>query len=705
MGKLKTNLTVLLFSIAVIAIVTFALISLYDGQDKVRPIGASTSTIASTDELIDTSIPIKPTNVSSADTSLSQEDLSAISDISREHELCLAEARSLYEEEKVARAKLNDLLNRNKFSTSELQRVLKYLVDAGLINFHDAATAMDYFYIQSSAEKLPAFTGNELKSMSPEHPIKSMFLELHSLLKSTDKAGLQAFWEKLNNSDFRGLRNGTDKPHKLGSRATIIRSTSTIDSLVSAYISHYPDLEFSQWIAENISLDASAIVVAIEQKLPDELIINMMNNSRDKSLAVANHQRSVSTPLLSAAMNDRIVLLEHLLQANKFNQPVLAIPPNNRYLAKALLRLQSPETENQLSQEQISILQLFSNYQRPLVFVRDQLGKRRLLGFPYLNVVEDVVEQLRKNNIVARMLSKSKYADESELPNTARYEMPELANRIVDLKAVNIETGDRCIKLKKQQSQLIPAFAEASEVDEVIQEGLPHQEAIARLKVISPVMVDLYYKNAMTKLPEADKAFVESALSAIQENGSAESIQSTTAELGPHQQHHLSIALCEVMGSLSVEKIIQLELFVDKYVSAFTTCFFEKADTAANAELRRHMKSNDGTLSRIYKAVSRFEYSKAAELMEFNYPSHGFEHGRDALALLLDHILSQSDVNIEQKNMLLEQLLSSTPLQDMHYRRLHRLKLKWPMMYQEMVSKFEEVSKAEDYPISSYNSY
>ena len=709
MGKMNSKLVASLFGIALIVVVLFTIFSLYEGNNVDHLAESSVTDNESTEAPVaitaPQSIQIKPFEATQVDALAGQPDLSAISELSREREQCLSEARSLVEDVQNTSAELDDLLNRAEFNTGELQRVMKYLVDTGIIDFHQAATAMDYFYIQSSSKQLPSFTQNEMKNMSMDNPIKAMFFDVASLIKSEDKEGLLAFWEKLDSSEVRGVSTGKHKAYKLGLRNSIIRNPYTIDALVASVSTRLQDTEFSRWMADNISFDASGIVAAIEQKMPDELIIKLIDNSREKSLALANSERAVSTPLLSAAIFDREVLVAHLLQANKFNQPPMAIPPNNRYLAKALLNLLSSKERNQLDQKQIDMLTLFSSHQRPLAFVRDSNGKRRLLGFPFLVIDEAVVDQLRENKIAARMLTASKYPDESDLPNVARYELPELAARIIEMRAMNEETDNRCVGLMKQQSALMPVFKDASEVDEVLQEGLAHQQAIGRLKAISPVLVDLYYKNTIVQLPKADQAEVDLALAIMQTDNDPQEILSTISKLGAHQQHHLSIALCDALGGLSGEKIIEAGLFVDEYASAFSACFFGKGDTAARVAVLNYAKSNDGMLSRIYKAVSIFDYSKAIELMQSNYPSHGFEHGRDALALLLDHILSQSDVNIEQKNVLLEQLLGSTKLQDMHYRRLHRLKLKWPAMYQEMLSKFDAISVAEDYPLSRYNSY
>ena len=74
----------------------------------------------------------------------------------------------------------------------------------------------------------------------------------------------------------------------------------------------------------------------------------------------------------------------------------------------------------------------------------------------------------------------------------------------------------------------------------------------------------------------------------------------------------------------------------------------------------------------------------------------------DALAILLEQLILHGDNDIEKRRKLLEILLGVTELQDMHFRRLHRLQLKWPLMFEALSQQFSAILAAPNYPLNLY---
>lgn len=557
-------------------------------------------------------------------------DFTALIAISREYELCTAQQVSLQQSATQNMQELTTHLKLNTYTTSELQGILRYLADAKLIDFHQAASTMDYFYLNGSRAQLPAFSRKELNDMSDDHPIKSLFMGISLHLAEQNKAALLAIWKRIDSNPVKGISIGKHKDLVLGQRLSINNRQITFDSLILAGIDKYKGSEFGEWLIDTLALEHSAIALAIDENIADDIILRLLHNSRQPSVAVATRERFVASPLLSAALEDRNELVKALLDSGEFNQPPLTVPPNNRYLAKALLDRNVDSRNSRLNTQQMAMLTLFSSQNRRLALTRDDNNKIRLLGFPFLVINQQVVDQLRDNGILARTFLRSVVPNEMMLPQANSAYLSELVLRMSEQGQLNQTHKSQCQGLRKRQSELMPNYLLPTEVDNVIEQGLEHNEAIQLLRAISPVLVDLYYKNVL----------------------------------------------------------------IDE---------FEQA--SAKQGINKDADKREGELSAVYKAISGFVYDKAIALSTPGAATHGYEHGRDALALLLDHIITQGPTVIEQKRTLLRLLMANTELQDMHFRRLHRFKLKWPAWYEALASEFTQVNLAPDYPVSRYNSY
>jgi len=108
--------------------------------------------------------------------------------------------------------------------------------------------------------------------------------------------------------------------------------------------------------------------------------------------------------------------------------------------------------------------------------------------------------------------------------------------------------------------------------------------------------------------------------------------------------------------------------------------------------------------SKAYLATQNMQYQQAIDALIAGSPVHGFNGGRDALALLLDQIIVYKSDITDQRFSLLEVLLHHSQLKEMHYRRFSRLQLMYPSYYANLLLKSPELSQAENYPVSDYAS-
>lgn len=609
----------------------------------------------------------------------------ALGSLNSHLEMCVDKKGDLLSQKKSIDNEILDYLIRAS-SLDESNAILAAMVDNDVINVprafyimnnvHHRAVANEYTPVEVvSGQRLVGDVGSLVKE----------YKDLISRLNSNDPVKL---------SEVLQLRGTLPKlVVDFGSKKQVM----TTDHLLARVLS---DMSLSE-LKEAISIetfDQTVLLYLMEQNVGSDklrLIVDRTEFNHNYVFDSEGQMTNAKNKAISLGDYDTLEVLMEKEGTNKFPFDTSGL---NHLVADLLSQ---KDFDVSLSQANIVSL-LSSNSEQLHLFYNNTQGDYQVLGSNMRAILDQSqVDYLKSYGISVKLVDKSTIQGHTQAfaGNSAflvlidEWKVARTSGRDIDR---------QCQDLQRQYEAFVPTFRDSRKrLNALVNKKLSFYENIDILAKESPALVDNFYIANMFDNKGIDLNVLTEALNTIK-TGSLSSALSIMeqSQFSPIEQTFLANSLC-ISGGIN-NLISKLSLFDTIYFEGihYVDCIGEYPDK--NVLIKHYFNTQKSSPSLVYWQVSQRDYSAAYASLSDNIDTYGYPQGRDALALFLDH-KSMSDLTYsEVEQSLLAELLTITELTDMHYSRLHRLKVTNVNVFQNMVSINGRVAESINYNFSAF---
>lgn len=595
---------------------------------------------------------------------------SEIINVAKKLEACTENENIIKANLKQSKNKINSWV-KSQANKSSLSESLHALIAKEIINHHEASMIMNDFLLSKWKLETNKLNISDAKSIA----VSNVYLELEEAIYNNNMEKIK-FWLKENN-----VRK--EKPLILTHQGSDVY----IDAQTLLAI-NLPNLnaENRKWVIENVEFNAMSINSAIEHDLSLDMLSELLDATQDKESLFFVDDNSPQNILSSALKSKKIEIIELILSKSKFINQELINPMNDYYLSIA--------SENVLTSEDDVILNILNRHNiKPAVFYNSN-NEMELVGVPN-GKMDFLMSNLMRHGVDIKA-NLNLVTDSIIINDKLELILGEFKYAMEELSYIKSE----CKNLNSKLIDMEPPFQPVNIYESNIFKD-SEQEALF-LKEKSPVLFDNHIRRLLTASNSVDDFLNAEKISRYSDDELSKYMQTIDAKF-PYQQQIAINYLCNRLGVSELYTFIDRGWYMDINLIDNKLC---PASKYMLNELNEYYTNNKlMTPSLVYRSLQNFDLDKVKLLLIDSMPTHGFNGGRDGLALLLDRIIPFRAKVSAQYFELLELMLEDTQLTEMHYKRLHRLQLKYPNYFNELRKSYPQIDAALDYPLSQFNSF
>lgn len=607
-----------------------------------------------------------------------------IIEISRDAELCQLElSKAKFEE----RGLYNKLLTNveKKFNTLEQQMALIYMGSQNVLDTNEMLHHYENMVLKKWRKRHVITRLSNIEENEDHKKFLNFYRDLGNSLKNDDMNQLKVLLS--DNKDYLN-NNLTIKKRRL----SVYLSTSEI---IAQNLDSVSD-ESRNWLLKNINFDAISVAHAIMKNVTPNIIEELMEVVRDPTSSFFISDNIPTNLLAITLIKGSPEVTEIIIQYFRNYEAPLLTSPINYYVS----HLQNKTNLNQSDLDKLNLL--YSEGFEPDFLYSDITKGYVLLGGREESLKSNLAQELENIGFTGKVKKNWKKPSQGVL----NFKLLQLLEEHVVAYKTGFEekkrVTKRCDQLIKKQIQVEPKFKDIRDYKMLVKGINGNRDKLSKLETISPTLSDLFIHELLNVNSSSDIKEVDTWISEITKEGIDDIIMKGD-NLMPHQQSYLAAMLCEKFG----ESILK-ELFIRGWYTQISSAHFQDCTRIIDNidEVKKNLVDNDNIFpSQVYLAIQNNSYARAKEILNIEKNLNGFEGGRDALALLLDRIVPFRAKFSPDAFELLESLLLETKLKKVHFKRLNRLQLKFPIYYNSLVQKFSELKYAYKYPVSRYTSY
>ena len=613
--------------------------------------------------------------------------------ISRLHNQCQSE---LFEDKRavtIGRQRFDKELAKIK-DTKQWGLAVLHLHSQGLLNAQDTIFKIERKEEAEFKTKFEYHNGYN-EPTKKQRAIMEGVKNLSLVLRSEEYGQLPTAIQKLKSiSSKKGLSTRVRGERTLLSADTIIGNALTV--LGTGDVNR---------LLSNVKVTEPMLVQTIRSGADAALVSVLLSRMDFRNEAVYTDEGKRETAVQVAVNTNNLEVLRLLLKQDNLRYMQFKFSPVNTLIMQVF---QPTSDAKKLNDKQVEMLTLLKNFDYSAeLFRNEDTQAMQLMGYPGSVLTPELRAQLKSLDIVPRVFSKLSSAKPEALePETQRMFNAMTADLRQEQNKLNNKRAE-CAPLKAAWKEKVPQVNWVTDITPYLAPGLSFEEQVDHLALISPTLVDIFYRESLTSGSNTRRlANLVDDIGDIRDDYHQLAAGLAILELDLHQRQFLVKELCKEFEEEGIYASFSLARFIDYNDTDSSSCLFQQSNyfTSIKSDFFAHPDTFPSELvheinnTAIAEAIDILTRTKASESLKLN----GFPKGRDALMVALDLKNLDGIQNLFDYGKLIERLLERTTLNKHHLQRLHRLKVADAILFERLAASFPEIEQASEQPFNIF---
>ncbi|WP_371196384.1 hypothetical protein [Glaciecola sp. SC05] len=599
-------------------------------------------------------------------------------------ERCEIETTQLLQEQRQIQVDAQNIIE-SQSNFTDLSRALALLVSNEVISLPRAYFMVPGIETRLASQNFVELQSDKIQDLDDEH--KSLFREFMAINRKVNSD------EQFEFSTLLDLKK-TLPDVRIKSRGKT--SIFSANRAISKYLVKQP-IEWINALPSDTKLDEAVLISVIENTSDIEKITAIAKLIDFKERRPYDRNGNLSTALDAAVKKGNVELISHMAKILPSKRHPFSIPQANHVIARLI---ESREID-QLP-EKISALLALTLSNEPLkLWFNSEQNTYSIIGYnKRVTIGNEQLKLLVANDLPFDIVQDLPVQAEDISLFGDYISLQVLIDSYKSLSLDKLEKQKECKEKVALYVNNQPSFkSHLQAIEKNTSPSNSFYENVERLQQISPALVDHYYNaHQFTEMPTTNMPYLHRIIDGIKNNSLDEALAVLgEKQLAPSEQTYIAQQIC-MSGDIT---LLQRSLSILDTIQFHSPQYSECLSDADNYK-RIYFSTSHTHPSLGYDAISRFRFDDAIELLDKGESTAGFPGGRDGLALFLDRIVASKMPPVHQQIQILERLVQSQDLTDMHYARLHRLKIKNPELFNTLARLNSQVLNATLVPFNEY---